>query len=188
MIFPLGRHCALSFFRRAPVSRLPLEMSSESLSIASLSESDVLDALPIIGPAVATTSPAASLQSNDIAPSSPYRLAVPQSDTKMTSPHRTPLVQSFSILLSDVDIFPSPFASTSTIAALELLECTLPPLTQRALRYQRRDALRTARYEVFPAFLPAPARSNVIISLLSGCTLDTERTNIAWLRHYHTYV
>ena len=183
----LSRHCALSFFRRALVFCLSLEIHSDFLSTASLSESDVLDALPITCPAVATASSTASLQSYDIALSSPYRLAVPQPATKMTSPHRTPLVQSFSTLLSGADNFPSPFASTNTVA-LELLECTLPPLTQRALRYKRRDALRTARCEVSPAFLPSPALSNVIIFLLSSCTLGAERTNIAWLRHYHTYV
>ena len=78
-------------------------MSFDSVSIVSDSESDVFDVLSITRSVAATAPPTASPQSCDIAPASAHRLAEPQPATKLTAPHKTPLAQSFSTLLSDVD-------------------------------------------------------------------------------------
>ena len=78
---------------------------------------------------------------------------------KLAAPHRTLLIQSFILFLSDVDALPSPFTSTNNDAPGSM-ECA-SSLTQRALRYQRRDTLRTAQYDTFPASFPVG--SNVIL-------------------------
>ena len=62
---------------------------------------------------------------------------------RMTLTHTTPLAKSISAVLLDIDALSSPSAS-SDIVTTEPLEIA-SPLTERALRYQRRDALRAAQ-------------------------------------------
>ena len=59
-------------------------------------------------------------------------------------------------ILSDIDTTPPPFASPATTA--QQLVCA-SPLTERALRYHRRDALRTDRSTVAPVPLPSATGS-----------------------------
>ena len=59
-------------------------------------------------------------------------------------------------ILSDIDTTPPPFASPATAAQQSVCAS---PLTERALRYYRRDALRTDRSAVAPVPLPRPTDS-----------------------------
>ena len=71
------------------------------------------------------------------------------------APSMQPMVQFESQLLailSDIDATPSPVASPAT-AAQQSVDAS--PLTERALRYHRRDAFRTDRIKVAPVPLPS---------------------------------
>ena len=68
---------------------------------------------------------------------------------------------SISAVLLDIDALPSPSAS-SDIVTIEPLECA-SPLTERALRYQRRDALRATQDVVAPISPHGTVRSNAIL-------------------------
>ena len=81
------------------------------------------------------------------------------SDVTRSAPAVQPMVQFGSHLLailSDIDATPSPFASLD--AAHEQPVCA-SPLTERALRYQRREASRTGRSTVASTPLPSPTDS-----------------------------
>ena len=68
-------------------------------------------------------------------------------------PSMQPLVQFESqllALLSDIDATPSPVASPATQQSVDA-----SPLTERALRYHRRDAFRTDRNNVAPVSSPS---------------------------------
>ena len=71
------------------------------------------------------------------------------------APSLQPVVQfesQLSVILSDTDATPSPVASPAT-ATQQSVDAT--PLTERALRYHRRDALRTDRNTVAPVSSPS---------------------------------
>ena len=59
-------------------------------------------------------------------------------------------------ILSDIDTTTPPFASPATAAQQSVCAS---PVTERALRYHRRDALRTDRSTVAPVPLPSPTDS-----------------------------
>ena len=85
---------------------------------------------------------------------------MPPREVKNDPPH-TPLTTSISTVLLDIDALPSP-PSSSAIVTTEPLERT-SPLAERALRSQRRDALRATRHV---AELTSPSdtvRSNAIL-------------------------
>ena len=124
-------------------------MFSDSSLPALPSETDVLKVPPFTGLA-ACTAPTASQQSPAIRPQ------VVQND-----PHTTPLAKSFSAVLLDIDALPSPSAS-SGIVTTEPSECA-SPLAERALRYQRRDALRAAQDVVAPISPHGTAPSNATL-------------------------
>ena len=72
-------------------------------------------------------------------------------------PFDAPLTVSISKVLSDIDALPSPPYS-SVVATTEPLACA-SPLTERALRSQRRDALH-ATHDVVAVSSPAAVRSH----------------------------
>ena len=84
----------------------------------------------------------------------PDDLKLPPAVTQRV-PSMQPMVQFESQLLailSDIDATPSPVASPAT-AAQQSVDAS--PLTERALRYHRRDAFRTDRNNVAPVPLPS---------------------------------
>ena len=88
----------------------------------------------------------------------PDDLTLPPAVTQR-SPSMQPMVQFTSQLLailSDIDATPSPVASLAT-AAQQSVDAS--PLTERTLRYHRRDAFRTDRSTVAPVPLPSPTDS-----------------------------
>ena len=163
-------------------------MSSDSSSPTLPSETDVLEVSPFTGLA-ACTAPTASQQSPAIRP------RVVQND-----PHTTPVAKSTSAVLLDIDALPSPSAG-SDIVTTELLKCAFP-LTERALRYQRRDALRathdvaaptsphgtissnTIQHNIVPAIFPEPYRSNLTFTLQRNAPVLENCTNILWLQQH----
>ena len=89
----------------------------------------------------------------------PDDLKLPSAVTQR-APSMQPMVQFESQLLailSDIDATPSPVASLAT-AAQQSVDAS--PLTERALRYHRRDAFRTDRSTVSPVPLPSPTDSS----------------------------
>ena len=124
-------------------------MSSNSSSPALPSETDVLKVAPFTGLAACTAS-TASQRPPAIRP------RVVQND-----PHSTPLAKSTSAVLLDIDALPLPSAS-SDIVTTEPLECA-SPLTERALCYQRRDALRATHDVGAPTSPHGTVRSNAIL-------------------------
>ena len=96
---------------------------------------------------------------NGLAPNiTPAALRSPPAVTQI-APAMQPMVQFGSQLLailSDTDANPSPFASPD--AAHEQPVCA-SPLTERALRYQRREVSRTGRRTVASTPLPSPTDS-----------------------------
>ena len=124
-------------------------MSSDSSSFALPSETDVLEVSPFTGLTACTASTA------------PQRSPATRSRVAQNGPHNTPLVKSISAVLLDIDTPPSP-SSSSDLVTTEPLEYACP-LTERALRYQRRDPLR-ATHDV-AALTPPPGtvRSNTIL-------------------------
>ena len=104
-------------------------MCSDPSSLTLPSETDVLTVSPLIGPAACTAS---SVQSPTILSGAP-------------------LTVSISKVLSDIDAPPSP-PCNPVVVTTEPLVCA-SPLTERALRSQRRDALR-ATHDV--AAVPSP--------------------------------
>ena len=103
---------------------------------------------------------------NGLVPSTTPPALTPPSPVTQSTPVMQPLVQfesqstpaipSLSAILSDIDAPSSPFASPDT--ATEQSDCA-SPLTERALRYQRREASRTGRSTVASAPLPSPTDS-----------------------------
>ena len=88
----------------------------------------------------------------------PAALRSPSSVTP-SAPAMQPMVQFGSqvlAILTDIDATPSPFASPD--AAHEQPVCA-SPLTERVLRYQRREASRTGRSTVVSTPLPSPTDS-----------------------------
>ena len=79
----------------------------------------------------------------------------------MALTHTTPLAKSISAVLLDIDALSSPSAS-SDIVTTEPLEYA-SPLTERALRYQRRDALRAAQDVVALTSPHGTVSSNAIL-------------------------
>ena len=129
-------------------------MSSDPSSLTLPCETDVLTVSPLIGPAACTAS---SVQSPTILSGAL-------------------LTVSISRVLSDIDALPSPPCSPA-IATTEPLVCA-SPLTERALRSQRRDALR-ATHDV--AAVPSPdtvrshdtlAESDIPARILNSCLLS----------------
>ena len=101
-----------------------------------------------------TVSPTSGL----VPSTTPAALRSPSAVTQ-SAPAMQPMVQfgsQFLAILSDIDSIPSPFASPD--AALEQPVCA-SPLTERALRYQRREASRTGRSTVASTPLPSPTNS-----------------------------
>ena len=101
-----------------------------------------------------TVSPTSGL----VPSTTPAALRSPSAVTQ-SAPSMQPMVQFGSQLLailSDIDSTPSPFASPD--AAHEQPVCA-SPLTERALRYQRREASRTGRSTVASTPLPSPTDS-----------------------------
>ena len=138
-----------------------LSMSRDPSSLTLASETDVLTVSPLIGPATCTASSV-------------------QSPTILSG---TPLTASISKVLLDIDALPSPPCSLA-IVTTEPLGCA-SPLTERALRSQRRDALRatcdvavarsldTIRSHDIVAESDVPAR---IKKILSNTTFHTSTT------------
>ena len=124
-------------------------MSSDSSSPALPSETDVLEVSPFTDLAVCTASTASQRHPA-------IRPRVVQNDS-----HSTPLAKSTSAVLLDIDALPSPSAS-SDIDTTEPLECA-SPLTERVLRYQRRDALRATHDVRAPTSPHGTVRSNAIL-------------------------
>ena len=86
-------------------------------------------------------------------------LRLPSPPVTYSSSVMQPMVQfesQLSGILSDIDTTPPPFASLATAAQQSVCAS---PLTERALRYHRRDALRTDRSTVAPVPLPSPTDS-----------------------------
>ena len=118
-------------------------MSSDPSSLTLPSETNVLSASPLVGPAACP----ASLRS----PSTASSIRSP------TIPFDAPLTVSISKVLSDIDALPSPPFS-SVVATTGPLTCA-SPLIERALRSQRRNALR-ASHDVVAVSSPATVRSH----------------------------
>ena len=103
---------------------------------------------------------------NDLAPSTTTAALRPPSPvtqrTLMMQPlaqlecQLTPAILLLSEILSDIDTPLSPFASPDTGTAQ--MACA-SPLTEKTLRYQRREASRTDRSTVASAPLPSPTDS-----------------------------
>ena len=124
-------------------------MSSDAPHIASPSEPGVLTAATIAG-------------SHNNPYLSPSVTAIHQS---LPIAPQTPLVvQSFSTLILSIDALPLLFTRTNIVAP-ELLECA-SPLTQRALSYLRRSALRTAEEGKNPPLSKIKNGSSKLIPLL----------------------
>ena len=108
---------------------------------------------PVMSPA---TKELTVLPTSGLAPNiTPAARRSPAAVTR-NAPAMQPVVQFGSQLLailSDIDATPSPFASPD--AAHEQPVCA-SPLTERALRYQRREASRTVRSTVASTSLPNP--------------------------------
>ena len=121
-------------------------MSSDFSSPALPSETDVLEVSPFTGLAACTVSTASQLPPT-------IRPRVVQND-----PHNTPLAKSISAVLLDADALPSP-STSSDIVSTEPLECA-SPLTERALRYQHRDALRATHDVAAPTSRSSPEWSS----------------------------
>ena len=100
------------------------------------------------------------LPSNGLVPgTTAAALRLPSPPVTYSSSVMQPMVQFESQLLgilSDIDTTPSPFASPATAAQQSV---RASPLTERAFRYHRRDALRTDRSTVAPVPLPSPTDS-----------------------------
>ena len=96
------------------------------------SEADVLPASPPIGPAVCTASLRLPITVSPARSVSPVR--------SLPLPSETPLTLQTSPVHSDIEILPPPPCS-SVATTTASLACA-SPLTERALRSQRRDALR----------------------------------------------
>ena len=103
---------------------------------------------------------------NGLVPSTRSAALSPPSPVSQRTPVMQPLVQFesqlapaiplLSEILSDINAPLSPLASTDTGTAQ--MACA-PPLTDRALRYQRREASRTDRSTVASVPLPSPTDS-----------------------------
>ena len=122
-------------------------MSRDPSSPALLSETDVLYISPPTAPGTCSTLPAPS----------PAILST-EVETDLSY---TPLTASISKALLAIDALPSPPCSPA-IVSTEPLVCA-SPLTERALRPQRRDALR-ATCDVAAASSPDTIRSNAILA------------------------
>ena len=151
-------------------------MSSDSSSPAPLTEHDVLTVLPITGLAVNTALVAASQPPTAASERSSNSFGT-RPRTALIAPHTTPLAKSFSAVLSDIDALPSPLTSINA-ATSDSFSCA-SPLTERALRYRRRDALRAARDVVVPTSSPGPLNSNVLQnSTVPAKTFESHRSDI----------
>ena len=132
-------------------SSFALSMSCDPSLLPSLSETDVLTVSPLIDPAASTASSV-------------------QSPTMISG---APLTVSISKVLSDIDALPSPLCSPANVTT-EPLVCA-SPLTERALRSQRRDALRAASDMVVTPSLdtvrshPTLAESDVPARISNSC-------------------
>ena len=102
-------------------------------------------------------------------------------------PHNTPLPKSTSAVLLDIDALPSPSAS-SDIVTPEPLECA-SPLTERALRYQRRDALRTIHDVAAPTSPHGTVRSSAILQKVVPAKIpELDRSNLTFTPQRNTLV
>ena len=116
-------------------------MSSDFSLFNLPSETDVLPASPLFGPAACTAS-----------------LCSPSTESSVRSRTMncdTPLPASILRILSNIDAIPSPPCSSLTVST-EPLACA-PPLTERVLRSQRRHALR-ALHDVVVTSSPTTVR------------------------------
>ena len=77
-------------------------------------------------------------------------------------------------ILSDIDTTPLPLASPATAAQPSVCAS---PLTERALRYHRRDAFRTDRSTVAPVPLPSPTDSPDPLDNFGAETHNQDRLN-----------
>ena len=117
------------------------QMSSDPSSVTLPSGNDVLTVSPPIGPAVCT----ASLRLPSTA--SPVR--------SLPMPSEVPLTVQISTVLSDIEILPPPPCSSVAVTTAPL--ACASPLTERALRSQRRDDLR-ALHDVVVTSSPTTVR------------------------------
>ena len=124
-------------------------MSRDPCSLTLPSETDVLTVSPLIGPAACTASPRAT---------SPCTASSVQSPSILSG---TPLTASISKVLLDIDGLPSPPCSPAFVIT-EPLVCA-SSLTERTLRSQRRDALRTT-YDVAVALSLDTVRSHATLA------------------------
>ena len=124
-------------------------MSRDPSSLTLPSETDVLTVSPLIGPAACTASPRAH---------SPCTASSVQSPKILFG---TPLTVSISRVLLDIDALHSPPCSPA-IVTTEPLVCA-SPLTERALRSQRRDASR-ASHDVAAVPSPDTVRSHATLA------------------------
>ena len=97
---------------------------------------------------VPSTTPAALRPPSPVTHSTPVMQPLVQFESQPT-----PAIPSLSEILSDIDAPLSPLPSPDTGTAQSV--CT-SPLTERALRYQRREASRTGRNTVASTPLPSP--------------------------------
>ena len=131
----MGFETSLGCFQPSPrlLFSSVLSMSRDPSSLTLPSEIDVLTVSPLIGPAACTASPRAT---------SPRTASSVQSPMMLSG---TPLTVSILKVLLNMDALPSSPCSPA-IVTTEPLVCATP-LTEKALRSQRWDALR-ATYDV----------------------------------------
>ena len=142
-------------------------MSSASPSFILPSETDVLLASPPIGPAVCTASLRLPITASPAGPVSPVR--------SLPLPFEAPFTVQISPVHSSIEILPPPPRSSVAVTTAPLT-CA-PSLTERALRFQRRDALR-ALHDVAVTSSPPPVRLRDTLLADSGFGAQTGNSHM----------